>query len=74
MLLEDEGWDLDLLSTKNKAFQRLKQIRPNSLRNLRRLRRLRRLRLMSINLYSHRSNNTKKTNFSSAVMTPSTII
>jgi len=60
MLLEDEGWDLDLLSNKNKASQRLKKIRPYSLRELRRLRRLRRLRLMSINLYLHRSNNAKK--------------
>ena len=66
MLLEDEGWDLDLLSNKNKASQRLKKIRPYSLRELRRLRRLRRLRLMSINLYLHRSNNAKKNNFSAA--------
>jgi hypothetical protein len=63
MLLEDEGWDLDLLSNKNKVSQRIKKIRPYSLRELRRLRRLRRLRLMSINLYLHRSNNTKKNNF-----------
>jgi hypothetical protein len=63
MLLEDEGWDLDLLSNKNKAYQRLKKLRPYSLRKLRRLRRLRRLRLMSINLYLHRSNaNAVKTN------------
>ncbi len=61
MLLEDEGWDLDLLSNKNKVSQRIKKIRPYSLRELRRLRRLRRLRLMSINLYLHRSNNTSAT-------------
>jgi len=66
MLLEDEGWDLDLLSNKNKASQRLKKIRPYSLRELRRLRRLRRLRLMSINLYLHRTNNVKKNNFAAA--------
>jgi hypothetical protein len=70
MLLEDEGWDLDLLSNKNKASQRLKKLRPHSLRELRRLRRLRRLRLMSINLYLHRTNNAKKNNFA-AVATAS---
>jgi hypothetical protein len=60
MLLEDEGWDLDLLSNKNKVNQHLKKLRPYNLRKLRRLRRLRRLRLMSINLYQHQSNNIKK--------------
>jgi len=60
MILDDEGWDLDLLANKNKRYKRLKKLRPYSLRKLRRLRRLRRLRLMSINLYLHRSNNVKK--------------
>jgi hypothetical protein len=60
MLLKDEGWDLDLLSNRNKASQRLRKIRPYNLRQLRRLRRLRRLRLMSMNLYLHRSNNEPK--------------
>ena len=74
MLLEDEGWDLDLLSNKNKASQRLKKIRPYSLRKLRRLRRLRRLRLMSINLYLYRTNNAKKkNNFAAAAITPTQI-
>lgn len=61
MLLDDEGWDLDLLLNKNSVFQRLRKRRHYSLRKLRRLRRLRRLRLMSINLYLHRSNNRGKT-------------
>lgn len=73
MLLEDEGWDLDLLSNKNMAatHQQLKKIRPYSLRKLRRLRRLRRLRLMSINLYLHQSNNAKKTTNNYTVMATS---
>lgn len=66
MLLEDEGWDLDLLSNNNKEYRtsllRLKNLRPYWLSNLRRLRRLRRLRLMSINLYLHRSYIVKKNN------------
>jgi hypothetical protein len=66
MLLQDEGWDLDLLSNRNKATQRLKKLRPFIIRKLRRLRRLRRLRLMSINLYLHRSNNAKKKNLTLA--------
>jgi hypothetical protein len=57
MLLEDQGWDLDLLSNKNSRSLRLKKRRPFRLRKLRRFRRLRRLRLMSINLYLHRSKN-----------------
>ena len=60
MLLEDEGWDLDLLSNRYCVSQRIKKLRPYKLRMLRRLRRLRRLRLMSINLYLHRSKNVEK--------------
>ena len=60
MLLDDEGWDLDLLLNKNSISQRLRKKRPYKLRKLRRLRRLRRLRLISINLYLHRSRNVEK--------------
>src|ERR1700743_1102184 len=60
MLLEDEGWDLDLLSNRNSVSQRIRILRPYKLRMLRRLRRLRRLRLMSINLFLHRSKNIEK--------------
>jgi hypothetical protein len=60
MLLEDEGWDLDLLSNRNSVSQRIRKLRPYKLRMLRRLRRLRRLRLMSINLFLHRSKNIEK--------------
>jgi len=59
MLLEDEGWDLDLLANINNVSLHLRKRRPYSLRKLRRLRRLRRLRLMSINLYLHRSKNVE---------------
>ena len=68
MLLEDEGWDLDLLSNKNIISQRLRKLRPYSLRKLRRLRRLRRLRFMSMNLYLHRSINTNKSQAPSDLM------
>ena len=59
-LLDDEGWDLDLLSNKNKKSQQKKKLKPYNLRKFRRLRRLKRLRLMSINLFKHRSENIKK--------------
>lgn len=59
-LLDDEGWDLDLLSNKNKKSQQKKKLKPYNLRKFRRLRRLKRLRLMSINLFTHRSENIKK--------------
>jgi hypothetical protein len=57
MLLEDSGWDLDLLSNRNHISQQIKKLRPYKLRILRRLRRLRRLRLINTNLFLHRSNN-----------------
>lgn len=64
MILDDEGWDLDLLLNKNSPASgrahRLRNSRPYKLRKLRRLRRLRRLRLMSINLYLHRSKNVER--------------
>lgn len=60
MLLEDQGWDLDLLSNTNSVSQRIRKLRPYKLRIIRRFRRLRRLRLMSINLYLHRSKNVEK--------------
>lgn len=60
MLLEDQGWDLDLLSNTNSISQRIRKLRPYKLRIIRRFRRLRRLRLMSVNLYLHRSKNVEK--------------
>jgi hypothetical protein len=60
MLLEDNGWDLDLLSNRNHISQRIKKLRPYKLRSLRRLRRLRRLRLINTNLFLYRSINVEK--------------
>ena len=60
MLLEDNGWDLDLLSNRNHITQRINKLRPYKLRMLRRLRRLRRLRLINTNLFLHRSFNVEK--------------
>lgn len=57
--LEDKGWDLDLLSNRNKVSYRIKKLRPFKLKCLRRLRRLRRLRLFNTNLFLYRSNNVE---------------